>query len=75
MEEGEKRFGKCLRVDMPGDNRRSDNFYANLKKETVPETYVRTRDEARQQIFASIEGDYHTSKVQKRLDYEDPMQR
>jgi putative transposase len=62
------------RVGMPGDNSWSESFFANLKKETVHWTHFRTRDEARQKIFAYIEGFYNTRRVQKRLDYLSPMQ-
>ena len=62
------------RVGMPGDNSWSESFFANLKKETVHWTHFRTRDEARQKIFAYIEGFYNTRRVQKRLGYLSPMQ-
>lgn len=62
------------RVGMPGDNSWSESFFANLKKETVHWTHFRTRDEARQKIFAYIEGFYNTRRVQKRLGYLSPIQ-
>ncbi len=58
-----------LRVGMPGDNSWSESFFANLKKETVHWTHFRTRDEARQKVFAYIEGFCNTRRVQKRLAY------
>jgi putative transposase len=62
------------RVGMPGDNSWSESFFANLKKETVHWTHFRTREEARQKIFAYIEGFYNTRRVQKRLGYLSPLQ-
>jgi len=55
------------RVGMPGDNRWSESFFANLKKEAVHWVHFRTRAEARQKLFAYIEGFYNTRRVQKRL--------
>ncbi|MFY9384067.1 MAG: IS3 family transposase, partial [Acetomicrobium sp.] len=34
----------------------------------------KTREEARQAIFAYIEGFYNTRRIQKRLDYLSPIQ-
>ncbi len=62
------------RVGTPGDNSWSESFFSNLKKETVHWTHFQTRDEARQKIFAYIEGFYNTRRVQKRLGYLSPMQ-
>jgi putative transposase len=62
------------RVGIPGDNSWSESFFANLKKGAVHWTHFRTRDEARQKIFAYIEGFYNTRRVQKRLGYLSPMQ-
>lgn len=50
------------RVGMPGDNSWSESFFGNLKKETVHWTHFRTREEARQKIFAYIEGFYNTEE-------------
>lgn len=62
------------RVGTPGDNAWSESFFANLKKETVHWVHFRTREEARQRIFAHIEGFYNTRRVQKRLGYISPIQ-
>lgn len=62
------------RVSTPGDNSWSEKFFANLKKETVHWTHFQTRDEARQKIFAYIEGIYNNRRMQKRLVYLSPMQ-
>ena len=62
------------RVGKPGDNSWSESFFANLKKETVHWEHFRTREEARQKIFAHIEGFYNTRRVQARLGHLSPMQ-
>ncbi|MFW0968095.1 MAG: IS3 family transposase [Thermacetogeniaceae bacterium] len=46
----------------------------NLKKEAVHWRHFKTREEARQVIFAYIEGFYNTRRIQKRLDYLSPIQ-
>lgn len=40
----------------------SESFFAYLRKETVHWTHFHTRDEARQKIFAYIEGFYDTEE-------------
>ena len=62
------------RVGKPGDNAWSESFFANLKKETVHWRHFKTRAEARQAIFAYIEGFYNTRRVQKRLGYLSPLE-
>jgi len=62
------------RVGKPGDNAWSESFFANLKKEAVHWRHFKTREEARQAIFAYIEGFYNTRRIQKRLDYLSPIQ-
>ena len=62
------------RVGKPGDNAWSERFFANLKKEAVHWRHFKTREEARQGIFAYIEGFYNTRRIQKRLDYLSPIQ-
>jgi putative transposase len=62
------------RVGKPGDNSWSESFFANLKKETVHWVHFQTRADARQKIFAHIEGFYNTRRIQKRLGYLSPMQ-
>jgi len=62
------------RVGKPGDNAWSESFFANLKKESVHWTHFKTRTEARQAIFAYIDGFYNTRRVQKRLGYLSPME-
>jgi len=44
------------RVGMPGDNAWAESFFATLKKECVHFRNFATRDEARQVVFAWIEG-------------------
>jgi len=44
------------RVGKPGDNAWSERFFANLKEEAVYWRHFKTRKEARQTIFAYIEG-------------------
>ena len=60
------------RVGKPGDNAWSESFFANLKKEAVHWVHFATREEARQAMFAYIEGFYNTRRVQKRLGYLSP---
>lgn len=62
------------RVGKPGDNAWSESFFANLKKEAVHWRHFRTRAEARQAIFAYIEGFYNTRRVQRRLGYRSPLE-
>lgn len=62
------------RVGMPGDNSWSESFFANLKKEAVHWVHFATRQEARQAMFAYIDGFYNTKRVQKRLGYLSPLQ-
>jgi putative transposase len=62
------------RVGKPGDNSWSESFFANLKKEAVHWRHFQTRAEARQAIFAYIEGFYNTRRVQKRLGYLSPLE-
>ncbi|NLO62220.1 MAG: IS3 family transposase [Clostridiaceae bacterium] len=45
-----------------------------MMKITVHWTHFQTRAEARQKIFAYIEGFYNTRRIQKRLDYLSPLQ-
>lgn len=47
---------------------------SNLKKEAVHWRHFQTRAEARQAIFAYIEGFYNTRRVQKRLGYLSPLE-
>ena len=61
------------RVGKPGDNPWCESFFANLKKEAVHWRLFQTRVEARQAIFAYIEGFYNTRRVQKRLGYLSPL--
>jgi putative transposase len=62
------------RPDKPGGNAWSESFFSILKKETVHWRNFQTRAEARQAIFAYIEGFYNTRRVQKRLGYLSPME-
>lgn len=62
------------RVGKPGDNAWSESFFANLKKEAVHWAHFRTREEARDAMFAYIEGYYNTKRIQKRLGYLSPKQ-
>jgi putative transposase len=62
------------RVGKPGDNSWSESFFANLKKEAVHWVHFSTREEAREAIFAYIEGFYNTKRIQKKLGYLSPMQ-
>ena len=62
------------RVGKPGDNSWSESFFANLKKEAVHWVYFTTREEARNAMFAYIEGFYNTKRIQRRLGYLSPMQ-
>jgi putative transposase len=62
------------RVGKPGNNAWSESFFANLKKEIVHWRHFKTREEARQVIFAYIEGFYNTRRVQKRLGYLSPIE-
>lgn len=61
------------RAGKPGDNAWNESYFANLKKEAVHWRHFRTRDEARQAIFAYTEGFYNTRRVQKRLGYLSPL--
>ena len=49
-------------------------FFANLKKEAVHWIHFATREEARDAMFAYIEGFYNTKRIQRRLGYLSPMQ-
>jgi len=60
------------RVGKPGDNAWSESFFANLKKEAVHWRTFSTRLEARDAIFAYIEGFYNSRRIQKRLGYMSP---
>ena len=62
------------RVGKPGDNAWSESFFANFKKETVHWRWFPTRAQAREAVFAYIEGFYNTRRVQKRLGYLSPKQ-
>ena len=62
------------RVGKPGDNSWSESFFANLKKEAVHWVHFATRKEARDAMFAYIEGFYNTKRIQRRLGYLSPMQ-
>ena len=72
-----KRYGiaqSYSRVGKPGDNAWSESFFANLKKEAVHWVHFSTREEARDAMFAYIEGFYNTTRIQRRLGYLSPMQ-
>lgn len=62
------------RVGTPGDNAWSESFFANFKKETIHWRWFPTRAQAREAVFAYIEGFYNTRRVQKRLGYLSPKQ-
>jgi putative transposase len=62
------------RVGKPGDNAWSESFFANMKKESVHWVHFETREQARQAMFAYINGFYNTRRVQKRLGYISPME-
>lgn len=63
------------RVGMPGDNAWSESFFSILKKELVhPLGRFQTREQARQAVFAYINGFYNTKRIQKRLGYLSPLQ-
>jgi len=62
------------RVGKPGDNSWSESFFANLKKEAVHWIHFATREQARNAMFAYIEGFYNTKRIQRRLGYLSPMQ-
>jgi putative transposase len=62
------------RVGKPGDNSWSESFFANLKKEAVHWIHFATRKEARDAMFAYIDGFYNTKRIQRRLGYLSPMQ-
>ena len=61
------------RVGKPGDNSWSESFFANMKKEAVHWRFFKTRIEAREAIFAYIEGFYNSRRIQKRLGYLSPL--
>lgn len=62
------------RVGKPGDNAWSESFFSILKKEAVHPQKFATRMQARQSIFAFIEGFYNTRRIQKKLAYLAPLQ-
>ncbi|NLW88477.1 MAG: IS3 family transposase [Clostridiaceae bacterium] len=73
----QNRYGmrqSCLRKGTPGDYSRSENFFANLKEETVHWKRFQTRVKTRQKMFACIEGFYNKRRIRKRLDYLSPLQ-
>jgi putative transposase len=61
------------RVGKPGDNSWSESFFANLKKEAVHWVNFVTRQEARNAMFAYIDGFYNTKRIQRKLGYLSPM--
>ena len=62
------------RTGQPGDNTWSESFFSILKKELIhPIGRFRTREEARQGVFAYIHGFYNTQRIQKRLGYLSPI--
>lgn len=62
------------RAGKPGDNAWRESFFSILKKEAVHWRNFQTRAEAKQEIFAYIEGFYNTRRVQKRLGYLSPIE-
>ncbi len=62
------------RAGKPGDIAWSESFFSILKKEAVHWRSFQTRAEARQAVFAYIEGFYNTRRVQKRLGYLSPLE-
>ena len=62
------------RVGMPGDNAWSESFFSLLKKEAVYTDCFKTRDQARQAIFAYIHGFYNRRRIQKCLGFLSPVQ-
>ncbi len=62
------------RAGKPGDNAWSESFFSIIKKKAVHWRHFQTREEARQTIFAYIEGFYNTRRVQKRLGYLSPIE-
>ncbi len=62
------------RVGKPGDNAWSESFFTNFKKEIIHWKWFPTREQARETVFAYIEGFYNTRRVQKRLGYLSPKE-
>jgi putative transposase len=62
------------RAGKPGDNAWNEIFFANLKKESVNRGHFKTGGQARQSMFACINGFYNTRRVQKRLGYISPVE-
>lgn len=60
--------------DIPGDNSRSESFFANLEKDVVHWVHCSIRGKTGRIIFASIKGFYNTKRVQKRLGYLSPLE-
>jgi putative transposase len=60
------------RVGMPGDNSRSESFFATMKKEMVHRTHFRTKAEARAAVFDYIYCFYNVTGTQKSLGYMSP---
>jgi putative transposase len=63
------------RAGKPGDNAWSESFFASLKKEAVHWAHFKTREQARQAMFACINGFYSTRRAPKRLGYLSPLER
>lgn len=56
------------------DNAAMESFFATLKTELLPETGVfETKDQAKAEIFAYIEGFYNRSRLHSSLDYQSPV--
>jgi len=62
------RAGNCY------DNAPMESFFSTLKTELVHQRHYRTRAEARQDIFAYIEGFYNTQRRHSALGYRSPIE-
>jgi len=62
------------RVGKPGDNPWSESFFSILKKEAVHHVQFTSRLQARDAMFAFIDGFYNTRRIQKGLGYLAPLQ-
>ncbi|MEA4914290.1 MAG: IS3 family transposase [Christensenella sp.] len=55
------------RVEMPGDNAWSENFFATMKKELIHWTHYKTKESVRAAVFEHIYCFYNITRIQKRL--------
>ena len=56
------------------DNAVAESFFSTLKNELIHHQTYQTRDDARQDIFAFIEGFYNRQRLHQSLGYLSPLE-